>query len=439
MATNDQLGEMAGTLAERPPAAAQRAGTLWTAPDGTVYQVQRNPVTGAQTWLAVAGPGAAGAAGWSKYVVAPAAGPPAPFQSIQAAVAAAVADGHSELNPTTVVIFPGAYAGNVTLAPGVNLLGLGGRDAEAVTIQGNLVAALASAGGANVENLAVNGHVAFGGTQTQNLRMFRCQVAGTDGPGILINAGALGGLTLDACIVRSSAPLTDPALSVQGSVNVVALESQLGASDAGIAVLLAAAVSLFLRGCLVNGATRCTDAAVVRAFQTTFQNADNSLFDLGAAGANVNLAAGCFVQADTEPVVAGAAGDFVCGDLLVGRVLSVAPGVTSTSAVVAQAHLTVEASTSLVAGNDEADTYGFSGLAGPATFTLPPSQGAAATARDGREIAVAKDASAFTVTVAPAAGDTINAGAVVLAAGAPHGAILRLNRAANRWNVISLF
>lgn len=51
-------------------------------------------------------------------------GPQTEFSSIQAAINAAVAAGHtSAANPATVEVYPGIYTENVALAPGVNLKG----------------------------------------------------------------------------------------------------------------------------------------------------------------------------------------------------------------------------------------------------------------------------------------------------------------------------
>src|SRR5258706_9668944 len=66
---------------------------------------------GVATWVPIvggAGPGVGGAL--PKYFVNVAGQQPAaPYTSVQAAVNAAVADGHDTANPTTVVVYAGTY------------------------------------------------------------------------------------------------------------------------------------------------------------------------------------------------------------------------------------------------------------------------------------------------------------------------------------------
>lgn len=60
---------------------------------------------------------------WNRYVVSPA-DPSAAYTTIQAAIDAAVAAGHDATHPTTVLVFPGDYAEDVTLHAGIDVVGV---------------------------------------------------------------------------------------------------------------------------------------------------------------------------------------------------------------------------------------------------------------------------------------------------------------------------
>lgn len=81
---------------------------------------------------------------FSSYLVGPV-GSGAPYTSINAAIAAAVADGASYLNPKTVGIMSGTYVENVTLPDGINLVGIGGNISS--TIDGYVQVATVSGSG----------------------------------------------------------------------------------------------------------------------------------------------------------------------------------------------------------------------------------------------------------------------------------------------------
>lgn len=64
----------------------------------------------------------------SNYVVSPIAGN-SEYTTITAAITQAVADGATDSNRATIYVKPGTYAANVALAPGIDIVGCGGRNA----------------------------------------------------------------------------------------------------------------------------------------------------------------------------------------------------------------------------------------------------------------------------------------------------------------------
>jgi hypothetical protein len=79
-------------------------------------------VAGVSTWVPLGPP--AGNAGWPEYVVSNQASPIAPYTTVTAAIAAAVADGHtSEATPAVVLVMPGFYFENVVFRVGISVRG----------------------------------------------------------------------------------------------------------------------------------------------------------------------------------------------------------------------------------------------------------------------------------------------------------------------------
>lgn len=117
---------MFGTDANRPPIAMVDIGTLYTATDTLIIYEAIVGITGTKSWLIAGGSGAI-TGDLSKYWVAPATSiPVAPYNLPSAAIAAAVADGHTTGTPAAVFIWPGTYNDNVVLTSGIDLVGFGG-------------------------------------------------------------------------------------------------------------------------------------------------------------------------------------------------------------------------------------------------------------------------------------------------------------------------
>ena len=119
------------TLADRPAAASiPNAGVLFhdtSSGDCSILQIYAN---GTHAWEPFC-TGSSGVGGWPDYVVS-LSDPLAPFQSINTAIAAAVANGHGQGDPTIVHVFPGTYTENVVLRAGISVVGFQFDEATAV-------------------------------------------------------------------------------------------------------------------------------------------------------------------------------------------------------------------------------------------------------------------------------------------------------------------
>ena len=126
--------------------------------------------TGVAVWELIGGPGASLA--WPKYVVNVAGQQPvAPYNLVQAAIDAAVADGHDTANPTVVAVFPGTYVQDIVFAPGVFVVGMD----NSVPSQIRLVGA----------------HTVPGTVALANYKAVNVVLVGTPGNAALTVAGAL--------------------------------------------------------------------------------------------------------------------------------------------------------------------------------------------------------------------------------------------------------
>lgn len=77
--------------------------------------------------------------------------PDQPYTGIQAAIDAALADGHDETNPATVLVRSGTYVGDITLRRGIHLVAMSPMP-ESTKIIGTVTCALTDGGGGASEN-----------------------------------------------------------------------------------------------------------------------------------------------------------------------------------------------------------------------------------------------------------------------------------------------
>lgn len=278
--TTHEYRALTGALADLPsPTTIRPEATLYFARDaGQLYWLSL--AGGVASWLLVGG-GGGSSGGLPKYFVNPAGQQPAaPYTSIQAAINAAVADGHNGTNPTAIVVYGGAFIENVTLADGIHILALADGVASGAALAGN-VTATGLASEVSVEGLTIAGTVTQAGVN-QALSLRRVAVlppAGTDGVVTSADGGSRVNL-FDATVTASGA---GRALVANGAA-VSARVSQF-AADASTAVAVAAvAGTVSLTSTVVDGQTAIGATAHVKARDCRFL--------VGAATSPFNLADG---------------------------------------------------------------------------------------------------------------------------------------------------
>lgn len=151
-----------------------------------------------------------------EYVVGPP-GSGAEFNSIQAAIDAAVADGHNDADPATVRVLAGNYTEDVSMAAGIGVFGT-----AASVLIGTVTVDLVDQGSLDTTvtvwrqvTIAPSASGAPGiratGTTAQQARFIECQVIPTDGDGVVVeNTGSFLGepsfTALVQCNVNVPAP-----------------------------------------------------------------------------------------------------------------------------------------------------------------------------------------------------------------------------------------
>lgn len=168
---------------------------------------------GVRTWEVLGGPGAPSLLGWSRYVVSAQATPVAPYTTISAAIAAAVADGHTDAAPATVLVMPGAYTEAVTLQPGISVAALSQATCQPeaaaphgldVTITG--LVSFAGTGTVSLTGLRIVGRLNLSGAGAQTVTVRNCAVTPGAGfmPTTITNTNAATRLAFERCRVAAA-------------------------------------------------------------------------------------------------------------------------------------------------------------------------------------------------------------------------------------------
>jgi hypothetical protein len=128
-----------------------------------------------------------------------------PYDSIQDAIDAAVADGHTFSNPAVVLVKPGTYTEDVTSAVGVNVISLMGEKSYQTKLTGTLTFNSGAGGsignkittwsGIDVSANGTSGTLIFTGSNPQRLNIVNCEVnSGNAQPALLMNNTGTGSL-----------------------------------------------------------------------------------------------------------------------------------------------------------------------------------------------------------------------------------------------------
>ncbi len=196
-----------GLLANRPVPANVRPGSYFYATDGGLYLCVGDPTTGIRRWDSVGG-GSFGTL--PKYFVSPTspAQPLAQYQTVQAALAAAVADGHGGAVHAVILVYPGTYttAGPITLVDGIDIIGLGSYQGGDVVLASNVVSANDMSHGVTLRGLTITGNIELTGLLTQIVSLQECTITpAVAAAAIEQNTVAATSITLDNCILTGNA------------------------------------------------------------------------------------------------------------------------------------------------------------------------------------------------------------------------------------------
>lgn len=437
------------TIADRPnPATVPTEGTIFHEKTTGNCSVLVISAAGVHLWdqlCAVPGPtgptGATGLVQWPKYVVSKG-DPVAPFATISAAIAAAVAAGHGSANPATVLVHPGTYTENVTLRGGiavvafdqsVNLVAGGSTN---TTISGNVTCNAGDSG-----NFVLNGFFVLG-TITDavaSTNLFLSNISQTVGAiaGDMVSVN-VSGVTLQ--IENSIFTNNGTGAYIRGGSGtlIVAFDSFFLGTNSQVGIVVGANSFINeLFGCLVDG------QIVLGA---------NSFLEVNASDCNAvtipnfSLAAGSSVVVEGGSLSQNSAGVSIfsgSGSYSVNGVPSVNGFQSDTTITQTAPDLLLHSHTRSAPGSGAAFTLN----ANFDEFVLTPSGAATAALPDtratlnGQRITIKSANGAFAITVNAAAGDVIDgAGSVTIAAGGPpfHAVQLQSVPALRKWDVVAV-
>lgn len=280
-----------------------------------------DPTTNLPRWDSIGGSSSGSLS--SKYWVN-AAGqiPVVGYTTIQSAVNAAVADGHNDTNPAVIIILPGTYTENVTLAPGISLFSPINGYIGTTLIIGNVSADLIASGTNSLSNILIVG--AFTARHllpsTQIIFMNNVIVNNTSGDGVALagdgmsfiargcdfEGGGGRGLTSDNNL---SGDVNE--CSISGSAEGVAVSGNWSftlssfRSDKGVAITArpagAVSPSVSYHGCEWNpgnGQAAFEDssaAGVHRVYAPATFNMQNAKLYLFAAGVRIHFVGATFL------------------------------------------------------------------------------------------------------------------------------------------------
>lgn len=187
-----------------------------------------------------------------------------PFNSVQAAIDAAVADGFGGLDGATIPILPGVYFEDVTMPSGINLLGWApeASGGSGAVIVGSVTYTSAVAEGDGIiEGLTIVGDgtspaLSFSGTEQQSLRVTDCLLV-ADAPGFdtVVNTNTNSESDLRIERTQVLAEVGNVAISSVASSTVTLDKTDTFHVDtAGVAIFVNGAGEMTVLGeCIING------------------------------------------------------------------------------------------------------------------------------------------------------------------------------------------
>ncbi len=418
------LGEDA--VATAYPPSKQSSGTiLYDTSADVAYQIVRPGGTAA--WKRLGGAGQLG-----KYFVSE--GTPATgYTTIQAAIDAAVADGHDASNPTVVLVFPGAYAG-FAMAEGVSVVGLHGTQGTQVSVTGNVTLAVAGTSTLALGNMAIAGQLLISGAGTPVLVLQNLQVVNSTGHAVLVTNTGVGIISFRGRCVLQATNGTSSAFFCAVAVAINATNAAFVAGSDDFAVVVGEAAAATFNGCDFTGAVSL--AGVTRLYDCNVTVLGQYAYDTKAGatmlirGGSISSDTGAFTgQGTVTPSGAvaylGVGGPKATTSVLFGTESSTPPRKIQT------------ATSGAVTMNYNADIVQVTPGGVATAVTLP----AINTLPDGTERSIYSASTTGVVTATPAVADSIFNGVagVGLALNGDRGFITVVsNRATSNWIVKAL-
>jgi len=264
---------------------------------------------GAAGLLPTAG-GPAGSTGVNKYVVSNNPAVEAAYLTVQSAIDAAVADGATAANPAAVVVLPGTYTENITIADGVSMWGSSGQattqtpDAGASIVQGTVT--ISGPGSFFWSGVDVNSLVGVALTVTGTGPRVFISDCTVQGQGALSHAGT-GGVPFvfgrDVGFISTDAT---PAVS-STAFGVILLSGCFcnAASDTGLAADISAGVFQLLMASAAFGVVRTTGTASLGIRAGDVRSGAVAGLDLNGSG--THLIFNGAVECSATPAVTGTA------------------------------------------------------------------------------------------------------------------------------------
>ncbi len=260
--TQEKVRLQFGTSAEITGQNPQEGG-VFSVDSTDVVRVTRKNLT----QLIIGGSGALS----GKYWVNVAGQQPATtYTTIASAMAAAVADGHSDTNPAVIWVLPGTYTENITMLAGISIQGMvSGTNDAAVHIVGTVDVGLpANEGDIILSNVVIDGRLTGTGTKAAAVQLDNVRVVQTDiatspvvfsSTQLVVTANRFHVICLPACAV--------PAFSVTASVTFSGTEGQIitDSDRVALSIVNAAGASIVsFTEAVVQGSIAITDKVDVR-------------------------------------------------------------------------------------------------------------------------------------------------------------------------------
>lgn len=239
------------------------------------------------------------------------------FNSIQAAIDAAVAEGFNNANRANVVVTPGEYVEDVQLAPGIGVFGT-----SSATLRGTVTADYPAPAAVddnptvwrqvNISPPSGSPAILFTGVNLQTVAFIETLITPSDVDGIIVdNSGVIGpdssGLFLINCNVQTDTPgilLVDQTAALVFAalsqfVSVDSSETAISSDGSGAGATFTSQVCRFIGRCL-------TDSSTFFVERTSFEATGASAIDMD--GSLAILSGLCSINCDVSPVISGPAG-----------------------------------------------------------------------------------------------------------------------------------